>query len=265
MATIADVIYARYTAVYGPRPQGCCPLIADEIAAATGGEVVAGELTWFGGSCRRTHWWVELDGEVIDPMGDDFLDGEEATGRHEIHRDRREFDAILPIYEKWRVGETRMDTWIANEITEAEKLGTADAKEGYDPLWYRTGESYICAETGSIGNQGIGEAYLKAYLAEKLRIQLSTPGTQNVRVSNLLIDYANEIDPRAGLTLSTEDREHWRLRCEGDGYDLGVYQDPDGGFWVLRYDPATDEKIPCVLKFCGDEDAVDALLGTEKP
>lgn len=117
MATIADVIYARYTAVYGPRPQGCCPLIADEIAAATGGEVVAGELTWFGGSCRRTHWWVELDGEVIDPMGDDILDGEEATGRHEIHRDRGEFEAVLSRYEHWRLGQRGWWNLAAEEAT----------------------------------------------------------------------------------------------------------------------------------------------------
>jgi len=38
--------------------------------------VVAGELTWYGGTCRRTHWWVEKDGQVVDPMGDDFLRSE---------------------------------------------------------------------------------------------------------------------------------------------------------------------------------------------
>jgi hypothetical protein len=59
--TVQD-IHAKYTAAYGSNLQGCCPLIADEIQRAVGGDVVAGELTWYGGSCRRTHWWVEKDG-----------------------------------------------------------------------------------------------------------------------------------------------------------------------------------------------------------
>ena len=100
--TVQD-IHAKYAAAYGSNLQGCCPLIADEIHRAIGGEVVAGELTWYGGSCRRTHWWVEKDGQVVDPMGDDFLLGEVATGRSEAHRDRATLDAILPQYERWRI------------------------------------------------------------------------------------------------------------------------------------------------------------------
>ena len=100
--TVQD-IFARYEAAYGSNLQGCCPLIADEIQRAVGGDVVAGELTWYGGSCRRTHWWVEKDGQVLDPMGDDFLRTEDATGRCEAHRDRAIFDRILPQYERWRV------------------------------------------------------------------------------------------------------------------------------------------------------------------
>lgn len=95
-------IYAKYVATYGSKLQGCCPLIADEIQRAIGGDVVAGELTWYGGSCRRTHWWVEKDGKVIDPMGEDFLRDEVATGRSEAHRDRATLDAILPQCERWR-------------------------------------------------------------------------------------------------------------------------------------------------------------------
>lgn len=96
-------IYEKYRAAYGDNLQGCCPLIADEIQQAIGGEVVAGELTWFGGSCRRTHWWVEKDGQILDPMGEAFLSSEEYTGREVAHRDESIFRRILPHYEQWRV------------------------------------------------------------------------------------------------------------------------------------------------------------------
>lgn len=98
-----QAIWRKYRDRYDGETQGCCPLIADEIQRAVGGEVVAGELTWYGGSCRRTHWWVVKDGKVIDPMGDDFLRHEEYPGREEKHRDRRIFENILPDYERWRV------------------------------------------------------------------------------------------------------------------------------------------------------------------
>jgi hypothetical protein len=98
----ANDVFEKYRAAYGDNLQGCCPLIADEIQKAIGGEVVAGELTWYGGSCRRTHWWVEKDGAVIDPMGDAFLAGEEAPGREKIHCSRTVFLQILPRYEQWR-------------------------------------------------------------------------------------------------------------------------------------------------------------------
>jgi hypothetical protein len=96
-------IFRKYHDAYNGETQGCCPLIADEIQRAIGGEVVAGELTWYGGSCRRTHWWVVKDGTVIDPMGDYLLSFEEGTGREEAHRNRATFDAILPRYERWRI------------------------------------------------------------------------------------------------------------------------------------------------------------------
>ena len=103
MNEIVQDIHAKYAAAYGSNLQGCCPLIADEIQRAIGGQVVAGELIWYGGSCRRTHWWVEKDGQVVDPMGDDFLRSEVATGRSEAHRDRDVFEMILPQYERWRI------------------------------------------------------------------------------------------------------------------------------------------------------------------
>ena len=99
----ANSIYGKYSRAYGKNPQGCCILIADEIQRQIGGEVVAGELWWYGGSCRRSHWWVEKNGAVVDPMGDYVLSGESGTDRHEIHRDAAEFAAIIPEYEKWRV------------------------------------------------------------------------------------------------------------------------------------------------------------------
>jgi hypothetical protein len=100
---IAQNVFERYHDHYAREIQGCCPLIADEIRQATGGEPVAGELTWYGGSCRRTHWWVALGEEVLDPMGDCFLASEDGPGRCEIHRDAGVFEAILPAYEQWRL------------------------------------------------------------------------------------------------------------------------------------------------------------------
>lgn len=96
-------IYAKYKRAYGDELQGCCLLIADEIQQSIGGDVVAGELTWYGGSCVRSHWWVEKDGEIFDPMGDEMLSYETAPGRKEIHRDISVFQSLLSNYEQWRV------------------------------------------------------------------------------------------------------------------------------------------------------------------
>lgn len=101
---VAETMHSMYTGIYGSNPQGCCLLLADAIQKEIGGDVVAGELWWYGGTCRRTHWWVEKDGLVIDPMGKYLLSFEEATGRTEHHRDRNVFNALLPQYEKWRIG-----------------------------------------------------------------------------------------------------------------------------------------------------------------
>lgn len=103
MQQAARDVFEVYLAAYGTEVQGCCPVIADGILQRVGGETVAGELTCFGGSCRRTLWWVEKDGEILDPMGDWFLASEVGTGRQEHHRDRHELDAVLPHYERWRV------------------------------------------------------------------------------------------------------------------------------------------------------------------
>lgn len=98
-----EQIWAKYHSAYQGELQGCCLLIADEIVRAGGGQVVAGWLTWYGGACKRMHWWVERDGAVIDPMGDHVLSGEVAPGRIVEHRDRKVFDALLVDYERWRI------------------------------------------------------------------------------------------------------------------------------------------------------------------
>ena len=98
-----DRIFSKYQRAYGSNVQGCCLLIADEIIDAIGGVAVAGFLTWYSRSCQRSHWWVEKDGKTIDPMGDDFLSTEQATGREEVHRDQVIFADLLPGYESWRV------------------------------------------------------------------------------------------------------------------------------------------------------------------
>ena len=103
----AMAIWDKYRSHYDHDVQGCCPLIADEIQRAVGGDVVAGEITWYGGACRRTHWWVDLDGVVLDPIGDWVLSFEESTGRQAHHQDRHVFESILPRYEQWRIG----DAW----------------------------------------------------------------------------------------------------------------------------------------------------------
>lgn len=98
-----DEIYSTYVDRYGKNTQGCCLVIADEIQKVTGGDIVAGELTWHGGSCRRYHWWVERNGAIIDPMGDWVLSGEKSVGRNEIHRDKNIFNFLLPEFEKYRI------------------------------------------------------------------------------------------------------------------------------------------------------------------
>jgi hypothetical protein len=103
MEPVVEMIFEKYRGAYGNHLQGCCLLLADEIQRAVGGDVVAGELTWLGGACRRTHWWVEKDGAIIDPMGDYVLSFEDYPGRREVHRDKTIFDSLLPLYEQWRI------------------------------------------------------------------------------------------------------------------------------------------------------------------
>jgi hypothetical protein len=102
--TTASAIYRKYHQHYdGEIQEGCCLLIADEICKATGAVPVAGEITFYGGIHRRTHWWAEKDGVTLDPMGDALMDPRDYPERIEVHRDQSIFEAILPHYEQLRV------------------------------------------------------------------------------------------------------------------------------------------------------------------
>ena len=101
MCCVCREVIDRYNAHFEGEIQGCCPVIAAEIAERIGGEVVAGYLCWT--TVRRPHWWVVTpDGMVHDPMGDELKD-EPGFHRDEAHRQRHIFDSILPQFEQWRV------------------------------------------------------------------------------------------------------------------------------------------------------------------
>jgi len=103
LRAIADAIYQRYKTHYDGDVQGCCILIADEICKATGADPIAGEITLYGGSVRRTHWWAQHGDTVLDPMGDDWMDPRDFPERVELHRERSIFHAVMPDYERWRI------------------------------------------------------------------------------------------------------------------------------------------------------------------
>lgn len=80
---IVDFIYLKYKTFYG-FPQGYCGQIAEEIQSKIGGDIVAGLLRF--NTHHRQHWWVDLDGVIIDPMSDELM----LTDNHmhqEVHRD----------------------------------------------------------------------------------------------------------------------------------------------------------------------------------
>lgn len=93
-------IYQKYHSYYDGDVQGTCSLIADEIIKAIGGIAVAGYLKYK--SSQRSHWWVEKDGIVFDPMTDDKFYPNEYR-REEAHRDPEIFKKVLLIYEEFRV------------------------------------------------------------------------------------------------------------------------------------------------------------------
>ena len=82
-----DSVYAMHEAKAGGFPQGYCGQIAEQIQKQCGGELVAGWLEY--GTGRREHWWLEIDGSIVDPMSEVF--NEHTPCRHiEAHRDIRE-------------------------------------------------------------------------------------------------------------------------------------------------------------------------------
>lgn len=96
----AQEIFQKYHSAFDGDVQGACIIIADEIQRAIGGECVAGHLCMCG--IERSHWWVEKDGRIYDPMGDVYKD-EIGFHRREAHRSREEFEVILPRYERYRL------------------------------------------------------------------------------------------------------------------------------------------------------------------
>jgi len=97
---IAQRIFQKYYTAFDGEIQGCCLVIADEIKKVIGGEVVAGFLCMCG--IERSHWWIEKDGEIFDPMGDKYKN-EINFHRREEHRDFEIFLSLLPRYEKYRI------------------------------------------------------------------------------------------------------------------------------------------------------------------
>ncbi len=93
-------IFHKYQSAFDGDIQGACIIIADEIQKSIGGECVAGYLCMCG--IKRSHWWVEKDDIIYDPMGDKYKN-EWGFHREEAHRSKEEFDIILPIYEKYRL------------------------------------------------------------------------------------------------------------------------------------------------------------------
>ncbi len=96
----ATKIFHKYHSAFDGDVQGACIVIADEIRKAIGGDCVAGYLCMCG--IERSHWWVEKDGRVYDPMGDMYKN-EIGFHRREAHRNREEFNAVLPKYERYRL------------------------------------------------------------------------------------------------------------------------------------------------------------------
>lgn len=103
LRALAADIYRRYKDHYDGEVQGCCILIAHEICERTGAIPVAGEITMYGGTVRRTHWWAQWDNVILDPMGDDMMDPRDYPERVEVHRDIGIFYAVMPDYERWRI------------------------------------------------------------------------------------------------------------------------------------------------------------------
>lgn len=101
MQTKAQEIYDRYNDHYDGDTQGCCVVIAMEIAKTIGGECVAGYIDYRYG--QRSHWWVEKDGEIVDPMAQHYFAKDPYT-HVEVHRDVSEFLKCYENYRQYEIG-----------------------------------------------------------------------------------------------------------------------------------------------------------------
>lgn len=87
---IVESLYAGYSSIYG-FPQGKCEEIARTIKNSIGGKMVGGILV-INHVTHRTHWWVEKNGEIIDPMADELKETD--TVRH-AHVEDMDFAGFL--------------------------------------------------------------------------------------------------------------------------------------------------------------------------
>ncbi|MHB8172738.1 MAG: hypothetical protein ACYDG6_14610 [Thermincolia bacterium] len=92
---IAESVYEGYKGLYGDNIQGLCGQLAKSIQSQIGGIITAGYIIWYGGSCRRSHWWVEKNGIVIDPMGDDRVGQEIGYDHEKVHQDINIFNKLF--------------------------------------------------------------------------------------------------------------------------------------------------------------------------
>ncbi|MNY85801.1 hypothetical protein D3C78_20010 [compost metagenome] len=97
---IAQAIYDKYHEFYDGETQGCCAVIAMEITKTIDGVAVAGYIDYYRG--ERSHWWVEKDGQIYDPMTEYYFSKD--PHRHvEVHRDQAEFLKVYNNYKQYEI------------------------------------------------------------------------------------------------------------------------------------------------------------------
>ena len=85
-----------------------------------------------------------------------------------------------------------------------------------------------------------------------------------VRIPSDLLDDEHCLDSSLCLREASQDHAEWWSHIEGNGYTLGVWQDDDGAYWVVEYDPAGDAGEPLKLVFAGNSEGdVSQYLGVE--
>ena len=100
MCKICQDVLFIYKTHYNDEINGCCLVIADEIAKRINGTPTAGYL-YMNGS-HREHWWVTKCGVCHDPMGEEYKD-ELGFKRIYKHMDQEIFQYLLPQFEKYRI------------------------------------------------------------------------------------------------------------------------------------------------------------------